>query len=556
MSGKYTKKSSFPKLPMIIGILVMVLLLVLCLTMCQSGDNAEPTEPTTETTEPGGETTAATTEAAADPTEEETDPTEHSHTYTETVTAATCTADGFTLFSCECGDSYEGSYMTAPGHSYGEWETIKEATKTATGTAQRKCSACGATESKTLPKIIEGHTHNYTSEVTTAATCTTEGVKTFTCTCGDAYTESISKVSHDYSSKVTAATCSANGYTTYTCKVCGNSYKDNYVNASGHSWGSWVTTKAATESATGVATRTCSACGEKQTKTLEKLAHTHSYSSKVTTAATCGSDGVKTFTCNCGESYTEAISKTGNHSYGDWVTTKEPTLTSTGTAKRTCSICGSSETKTLPKVESSTHTHEWGEWVTTKAPTTSSTGTAERSCLTFGCGVTETKTLPKVESSEHSHSWGSWVTVAPTCTADGYKYRSCSSCGAEETATGSAATGHSYSSTVTKSATCSSEGVCTYTCSACGHSYTSTIAKADHSWVHHHTDEVGHNEGYMVCHCGKWKCSVNADYVTSFYNHVMSEGDIGTCSYYSYTEWVIDTPASDYYECSVCGATK
>lgn len=59
-----------------------------------------------------------------------------------------------------------------------------------------------------------------------------------------------------------------------------------------------------------------------------------------------------------------------------------------------------------------------------------------------------------------------------------------------------------------------------------------------------------------VCHCGKWRCSVNEDFYTSFYNHVMSDGDIGTCAYYDYIEWVVDTPASDYYECSVCGATK
>ena len=42
-------------------------------------------------------------------------------------------------------------------------------------------------------------THSYTSKVTTAATCTTAGVKTYTCSkCGDSYTESIAATGHNY----------------------------------------------------------------------------------------------------------------------------------------------------------------------------------------------------------------------------------------------------------------------------------------------------------------------------------------------------------------------
>lgn len=51
------------------------------------------------------------------------------------------------------------------------------------------------------------HTHSYTSRVTTAATCTTDGVKTFTCTCGASYTENIPATGHSYADGV--------------CSVCG-----------------------------------------------------------------------------------------------------------------------------------------------------------------------------------------------------------------------------------------------------------------------------------------------------------------------------------------------
>ena len=52
-----------------------------------------------------------------------------------------------------------------------------------------------------------GHTHSYTGEVTTAATCTNDGVMTYTCTCGEGtYTEAIEATGHSY----------ANG----SCTVC------------------------------------------------------------------------------------------------------------------------------------------------------------------------------------------------------------------------------------------------------------------------------------------------------------------------------------------------
>lgn len=47
------------------------------------------------------------------------------------------------------------------------------------------------------PDVPE-HTHSYTSEVTTEATCTTDGVRTYTCSCGASYTEAIEATGHTY----------------------------------------------------------------------------------------------------------------------------------------------------------------------------------------------------------------------------------------------------------------------------------------------------------------------------------------------------------------------
>lgn len=51
------------------------------------------------------------------------------------------------------------------------------------------------------------HTHSYTAVVTTAATCTTAGARTYTCDCGDSYTEEIPATGHTYADGV--------------CSICG-----------------------------------------------------------------------------------------------------------------------------------------------------------------------------------------------------------------------------------------------------------------------------------------------------------------------------------------------
>ena len=43
---------------------------------------------------------------------------EHTHSYTAAVTAPTCTEQGYTTYTCSCGDSYKGSYVDPLGHNY------------------------------------------------------------------------------------------------------------------------------------------------------------------------------------------------------------------------------------------------------------------------------------------------------------------------------------------------------------------------------------------------------------------------------------------------------
>ena len=66
------------------------------------------------------------------------------------------------------------------------------------------------------------HTHEYVEEITAEPTCEVDGIKTFSCECGDSYTESISAVGHSYGDYVynDDATTEADGTETAIC-ICG-----------------------------------------------------------------------------------------------------------------------------------------------------------------------------------------------------------------------------------------------------------------------------------------------------------------------------------------------
>lgn len=171
---------------------------------------------------------------------------------------------------------------------------------------------------KPTEPATQAHTHNYTATVTKQPTCTADGVKTFRCSCGDSYTETIS--------------------------------------AAGHVFGAYVYNNDATEAADGTETAACTICGAKDTRTAAgtKIAHVHNYTAAVTKAATCAEEGVKTYTCSCGSSYTEAVPVIA-HSFGDYIYNDDATTEKDGTRTATCSVCGKTDTvtaegtkKTLP----------------------------------------------------------------------------------------------------------------------------------------------------------------------------------------------------------------
>ena len=78
------------------------------------------------------------------------------HSYTAAVTKPTCTAGGYTTYTCKnCGHSYVADQTAALGHGWSYWETVQAPTCTTEGMEQRSCSRCGKTENRTVPAL--GH---------------------------------------------------------------------------------------------------------------------------------------------------------------------------------------------------------------------------------------------------------------------------------------------------------------------------------------------------------------------------------------------------------------
>ena len=82
------------------------------------------------------------------------------HDYQEDVTAPTCTAMGFTTFTCSrCGDTYDGAYTDPTGHTPSEWIVDKEPDQDSAGSRHKECTVCGEVlETEELEKLYASST--------------------------------------------------------------------------------------------------------------------------------------------------------------------------------------------------------------------------------------------------------------------------------------------------------------------------------------------------------------------------------------------------------------
>ena len=164
-----------------------------------------------------------------------------------------------------------------------------------------------------------------------------------------------------------------------------------------------------------------------------------------------------------------------SHKWDAGVVTKEPTYTSTGTKKYTCTNCGETKSETIAKLVCTSHVWDSGKVVT--APTYKTEGTKEYTCK--NCGTTKTETIAKLVCTNHAWDAGV-VTIQPTYKTEGTRKYTCTNCGETKTETIAklVCTTHAWDNgTVTKKAAYTATGVRKYTCKTCGAAKQVTIAK-------------------------------------------------------------------------------
>lgn len=138
---------------------------------------------------------------------------------------ATCTADGKEAeYECsKCGKHTGGEVIKATGHNYQYFEAEKKIV----------CSKCGDEKKVDTSYIVP---EGYTLVETVEPKCTEFGYTLYQNKDGEKFYNNVkSPTGHQYGEPtVVAPTCTEQGYTIYKCKNCGDTYKDDYVKALGH----------------------------------------------------------------------------------------------------------------------------------------------------------------------------------------------------------------------------------------------------------------------------------------------------------------------------------
>ena len=304
--------------------------------------------------------------------------------------SATCGKDGVKAhYECSvCHKNFDTNFdeltdLVIPATGNHIWELVEKEVEDAT-THTKKCKVCGMTEEETHDKWPGDYPIEWTSNddyhwhqfacgtimdkaahtwdegvVTTPATCTEPGEKTFTCkVCSETKTEPINATGHKYETTWTTddtshwhkcANCDVttdkadhtfdtnNCAENRTCTGCG------YVKLAGqHTWNDGVVTKEATCTEPGEKTYTCKVCSETKTEPIK--ASGHSLTKVEAVAATCTEGGNNEYyTCSVCKKVFKADKTTETTVADETLAALGHKLTKTDAKAATCTEPGNSE---------------------------------------------------------------------------------------------------------------------------------------------------------------------------------------------------------------------
>ena len=317
---------------------------------------------------------------------------QHEHVYDQQVkteaylkTAATCNSKAVYNYSCQCGEKGTATF------EYGE-------------------------------KL----THTYSGVITSYPTCTTEGVKTFTCMlCSHSYTEKIDKYAHSYINKnaqpkylKSEATCTAKAVYYKSC-ICGEKGTDTfeYGNLVSHTMTSVVENDYLKTAATcvdkAIYYKSCSVCGAKDTTTFEYgevNLNNHIGEESTTYEKSTSSVHIKKITCDVCNQLKSSTNE--NH---------------TMNTQNTCTLCEQHNHNYNQQVASSTYLKS-AATCTAKAVYYKTCVCGEKGTTTFESGTTISHNMTNIVDA-------TCLKEAATCISKNIYYKSCSVCGTKDTVT-------------------------------------------------------------------------------------------------------------------------
>lgn len=376
----------------------------------------------------------------------------------ETVAAKepTCTEPGITAGKkCKlCGTKIQGAVeIDARGHNYITVDGVAPTCEAAGYSDSIYCSVCGDIKKKSEPINATGHALEYT---TTAATCTTTGLKLGKCkNKGCNYeTREVLPITHESNNwvKFSDATCTTDGLEKGYCKYCGK-YSERITPALGHDIEDrdWSTTRYPDCTKTGVKTATCHRCKKQITEEVPALGH-NPVTKTAAVAPTCTKEGAtESKACSrCGTVTTasEKIDKIA-HKYGEWTVKTAATCALPGVKEATCKECSYKATESIPKTD-----HVKEEIPAVAATCTTAGSTVGNKCKNCGVVIDAPATI---EALGHDYSEEKEY-IAPTCTEPGKDKGKCSRCGVTKDDV-IPATGHTEEVIPGAAATCEESGI-------------------------------------------------------------------------------------------------
>lgn len=380
---------------------------------------------------------------------------EHTHSYKDEVTVPTCTQQGYTTHTCECGDSYVDSYTNALGHQHTEIRNAVAATCTTEGyTGDVYCTDCDSvvTHGQTVSKTAHTYVYGICQFCKDIKESSQEGLK-YTVIVTEDGTHKVSvKANEDTNLSdniVIPSTITIDGETYTVTEIEDGAFKGTDIKSI-------------------VIPDTIEKIGSNAFENCENLKHIEF---KGTTAPVFESDSLNGMAEDItlvvpddAQGYNnQVIIAKVEHIYNAQV--QHPDCTHRGYTKYSCILC--SDEKVSDYVDALGHSY--GNGIVTKIPTCKDFGTKVYKCTK--CDNTYEETIAK-DASNHGNNTEVRNKKDATCTAEGYTGDTyCKDCNTLlHNGTTIPKVSHNYTSVVTES-TCTEGGYTTYTCSECHESY-------------------------------------------------------------------------------------